>query len=199
ITKNYKKGETIFWEGDPGDAFYFLYSGKVKTLKLFPTGQEIIICTLGPGDVFAEVTLLKKDQTYPVTAVALENSEVGFIRNKDLEELLRENPDLALELIRQLNNKLIDAHHRISSMSVTDVFTRTITIIKKLSDSFGRETDKGIEVGLKLSRQDMANLVGTTRETISRVLSKLKNQGIIELNKQQIIIKDMDALEDFLG
>ncbi|MBZ4687887.1 MAG: family transcriptional regulator, cyclic receptor protein [Clostridia bacterium] len=198
VTQTYKKGETIFWEGDPGEAFYFLYSGKVKASKLFPTGQEIIICTLGPGDVFAEVTLLKKDQPYPVTATALEKSEVGFIKNKDLENLLKENSGLALELIRQLNNKLIEAHHRIRNMGVTDVFTRTVTILKKLSESFGKETGEGIKIELRLSRQDMANLVGTTRETISRVVSKLKNQEIIDVKGQAIIIKDMEALEEYL-
>ena len=199
ITKTYDKGDVIFTEGSPGEAFYFLHSGRAKASKLFPGGQEIIICTLGPGDIFAEVTLLKKEQNYPVTATALVKSEVGFINNRDLEDLLKNNPSMALELIRQQNEKLLEAHYRIRNMGFTDVSARTVSILKKLSENFGKETEEGIVINFTLSRQDLASIVGTTRETVSRVISSLKNQGIIEIKEKRIIIKDMDEMEEFIN
>lgn len=197
-TRTYEKGEIIFSEGSPGEAFYFLYSGRVKASKLFPGGQEIIICTLGTGDIFAEVTLLKKDQPYPVTATALAKSEVGFIFNKDLEELLKNNSNMALELIRLQNEKLLEAHYRIRNMGYTDVSARVISILKTMSDNFGKKTEEGIVINFELSRQDLANIAGTTRETVSRIISGLKNQGIIGFQGKRIIIKSIEEMDNFL-
>lgn len=197
-TRTYEKGEIIFSEGSPGEAFYFLHSGRVKASKLFPGGQEIIICTLGPGDVFAEVTLLKKNQPYPVTATALVKSEVGFVFNKDLEELLKNNSNLALELIRLQNEKLLEAHYRIRNMGYTDVTARVISILKTMSANFGRETEEGVVINFELSRQDLANIAGTTRETVSRIISGLKNQNIIVFQGKRIVIKDMVEMDNFL-
>ena len=193
----YSKGKTIFFEGDPGIAFYFIKKGKIKISKLSEMGKEIIVHILGPGDIFAEVTLFQKNSRYPATAEVIEDAIVGMIRNEDLEKLVLNNPAMALELIRALTGKIMLIQERIRHLGSNDAVDRTIQVLLTLANGHGRKTPKGIELCVNISRQDLAAFVGTTRETISRILGRLANSGAIDISGKNIVITDMEALQNW--
>jgi len=111
IEKNLRKGTIIFMEGDKGEAFYFVKSGKVKVSKTTPDGRELIFTILTDGDVFAEVTLFN-DVTYPAAAEVIEDSCIGMIRNEDLENLIKKNADIALHVIKVFSKKLYSSQQK---------------------------------------------------------------------------------------
>lgn len=196
--KTFPKGKIIFWEGDPGTAFYFIKSGKVKISKLSETGRETIIHILGSGDIFAEVTVFRKNAIYPATAEVIEDAVIGMMDNKKLESLVLKNPQLALELIRALNNKILSIQERISQLGANDAVERTIRVLLALAQGHGHKTRAGIELCLNITRQDLASFVGTTRETISRILSKLSQAGVVDISGRNIIITDIEGLENWV-
>jgi CRP/FNR family cyclic AMP-dependent transcriptional regulator len=196
--KSFQKNTTIFFEGDPGSALYFIKSGKVKISKLSETGREIIFHILGPGDIFAEVTLFQKNAVYPATAEVIEDGLIGMIRNKNLEMLVLENPQMALELIRALTNKIMSIQERIKHLGANDAVERTVQVLLALSDGHGIKTKQGIKLCVNMTRQDLAALVGTTRETISRILSKLNQAEVIDISGKNIIITDYEGLKSWV-
>lgn len=197
IIKKYAKSDIIFFEGDPGEAIHFVKSGKVKIFKTSEGGKEIIINILSPGDIFAEVTLFQRNIPYPASVEVIEEGEIGSIRNRDLERLISENPQLAVELLRAMAKKLKEVQQRVRELGSNDAIERTIRVLSALAKNHGSKTKDGIVLCKNITRQDMANLVGTTRETMSRILSKFSKEGLVEIKGRTIVIKDADALEEY--
>jgi CRP/FNR family transcriptional regulator len=196
IMRNYTKGRIIFMEGEPGEAFYYIKSGLVKISKVSSDGREHILHILNEGHVFAEVTLFN-NTSYPATAEVLEEAQIGMIKNSDLQKLIIENPEISLELIKYLNHRLIEAQNKVRNLALYDTFGRTAQALVKLSEDHGKKTTAGIELDLGISRQELANIVGTTRETVIRVLAAFKKEKSIELDKSNIIIKDIDKVKQW--
>lgn len=188
----YKKGKIIFVEGEPGYAFYFVISGKVKVYKTSDDGKEHIIHIFGEGHVFGEVTICSRTE-YPATAEVLENSRVGMIRIEELEELIKEDSALALELIKVLCRRLLMASMEIRNLAFKDAFQRTAIALLKLSQTHGVKTLKGIVLKIDITRQELADVAGTTRESATRALAKLKKDKIIDIG-DNIVIIDIDGL-----
>ncbi|SHM17416.1 CRP/FNR family transcriptional regulator, anaerobic regulatory protein [Caldanaerovirga acetigignens] len=188
-TKNYKKGTVIFFEGDPGEAVFFVKSGKVKVYKGDDEGREFILHIFDEGDVFAEAVLLGGG-TYPATAEAVEDSVVGFIKNEDLESFIKKSPDLAIKIIRIMAARLRDSQEKIKDLALKDTYDRTACMLHKISLDYGQRTSRGIEIDLPVTRQELAALVGTSRETVTRILSQMKKNGIIDIDRQKIIVLD---------
>lgn len=197
ITKFYRKGVVIFFEGDNGDGFYYVKTGKVKIIKTTDDGREHIIKILGSGDLFAEV-LLFNNQAYPATAVAVEDSVVGVIKNSDLERLVLSNNQLALELIKALSQRLIYAQQKIKNLALNDVMARTAEVLLRLGREQGKHNGRQVEIMLDLSRQDFASLVGTTRETVTRTLTVLKKDKIIDFSGHRVILLQPDRLRQLI-
>jgi CRP/FNR family transcriptional regulator len=196
IMRNYTKGRIIFMEGEPGEAFYYIKSGLVKISKISSDGREHILHILNEGHVFAEVTLFN-NTSYPATAEVLEEAQIGMIKNSDLQKLIVENPEISLELIKYLNHRLIEAQNKVRNLALYDTFGRTAQALVKLAEDHGKKTAAGVELDLGISRQELANIVGTTRETVIRVLAAFKKEKSIELDKSNIIIKDIDKVKQW--
>lgn len=194
ILRNFTKGKIIFVEGEPGEAFYYIKSGLVKISKDSSDGREHILHILNEGHVFAEVTLFN-NTSYPATAEVLEEAQIGIIKNNDLEKLIVENPEISLELIKYLNHRLVEAQNKVRNLALYDTFGRTAQALVKLADDYGKKTSEGIELDLNISRQELANIVGTTRETVIRVLAAFKKEKSIELDKSNIKIKDIEKVK----
>lgn len=191
VVKTYKKGSVIFHEYDKGDAFFFVKSGKVKIFKTSLDGRDITLNILEEGSIFAEVTLFN-DINYPATAMVLEESQIGMILNKDIEKLILKNTSLALQIIKLLNKRLYKSQSTIKDMAFSDTFVRVTNVLIDLSSSHGIVTNNGIEINMNITRQDIADMVGTTRETVSRIIADLKRDGLIETNSKKIIIIDIE-------
>jgi CRP/FNR family cyclic AMP-dependent transcriptional regulator len=189
----YRKGVVVFFEGDNGEGFYYIKTGKIKILKMTDDGREHIIKILGPGDLFAEVLLFNSRQ-YPATAVAAEDSTVGIIKNADLEKLVLANNLLALELIKALSQRLLYAQQKIKNLALNDVMARTAEVLLRLGNEQGRSNAGRIEIMLDLSRQDLASLVGTTRETVTRTLTAMRKDGLIDFAGNRVVLIKPDQL-----
>ncbi len=197
VEKTYRRGTVIFFEGDPGEGFHYVRSGRVKIVKAVADGREHIIKLLNPGDLFAEV-LLFSSQPYPATAVAAEDARVGVIRNADLEQLVLGNNTFALQLIKALSQRLLYAQQKIKNLALGDVSARTAETLLRLGREHGRPADNGaVVIKIGLSRQELANLVGTTRETVTRTLSALKKDKIIDFAGDSITILKPEKLKSY--
>lgn len=198
IERRYRKNMVVFMEGDPGEAFYYIKSGKVRVFRTYEDGKEHILNIFGQGDVFGEATLFS-NIPYPASAIVYDDAEIGLIKNADLEKLIKSNSELALKLIKILNRKLLFSQQTVRDLAFNDVFARTASQILKLAEAHGRKTDRGMEVAIQLSRQELADMVGTTRETVSRVMSRFKKEKSITEEKDKILILDNDKLKSWIG
>ncbi|KXG74331.1 Crp/Fnr family transcriptional regulator [Thermotalea metallivorans] len=194
VEKKYRKGTIIFMEGDPGEAIFFIKSGKVKISKTSSDGRELILNIYGSGDVFAEVTIFN-DVKYPATAEVVEDAVIGVVMNRELEELVKGDADLALQIIKILNKRLYMAQMKLKQMALSDTYVRTAQMIIKLAQEHGVEKNSVIELKLELSRQELANMIGTARETVSRALSQFKKEGSIDISGKKIIVKNIKKLK----
>lgn len=196
IERKYKKNETIFVEGEPGEGFYYVKSGKVKIIKLSMDGREHIINILGPSEVFAEVLLFNKGP-YPATAIAVEESCVGIIRNSELEAVIINHPRVAMNIIQVMSKKLLFIQKKVKSLAFSDSYAKIAQTVENLAVSHGKETCHGLEIDSGITRQDIANLAGTTRETVSRVFSVMKKDKVLEGDERRIIVLDLNGLRRY--
>jgi len=196
IERGYKKNMMVFMEGEPGDAFYYVKSGKVKIYRSYEDGREHIVHILGEGDVFGEATLFS-GIAYPASASVYEDSVIGVIKNSDLEKLISQSPGLSLKIIKLLASKLVQAQRKIRDLTFNDVFSRTAAQLLKLADDHGKQTDEGIKINIPLSRQELADMAGTTRETVSRVLSKFRKEKFITEQDDRIVILNSEKLRSW--
>ncbi len=192
--REYKKGDIIIHEGDIGEAFFFVKTGKVKIFKTSFDGRDITLNILGEGSIFAEVTLFN-DIDYPATVEVLEDSEIGAILNGDIENLILQNNELALQIIKILNKRLFRSQTAVKDMAFSDTYIRITKTLIDLCKRHGIETKNGIEIDTSITRQDIANMVGTSRETVSRVMSALKKDGLVLTYSKKILIIDINKLQ----
>ena len=185
------RGQVIFSEGDPGSGFYVVAEGLVKIYKLSPDGKEQILHIFGPGEPFAEVAVFS-GISFPAHAMALEKSRLLFIPRIAFVELLKENPLLGMNLLAALSLRLKKFAHMIEDLSLKEVPSRLAAHILFLSG----EQDGTEKVQLSISRTQLASLLGTIPETLSRIFSRMVKQGYIETSGSEIAICDRQALED---
>ena len=194
--QRFGKNETVFVEGEPGEGFHYIKSGNIKIVKQTADGREHILNILGPGEVFAEV-LLFNDAPYPATAMTVEESVIGVIGNRKLEALLVQHPQIAVHLIRVMSKKLLFIQTKVKSFALADSLAKVAQTVENLARRYGKKTARGIEVSVDINRQDVANLAGTTRETLSRMFGLMKKDGVIGDDERRIIVLDMDGLKRY--
>jgi CRP/FNR family transcriptional regulator len=195
ITKSYKKGEIIFFEGDLGESLYLVKSGKVKLIKMVESGEEQIINIVKAGDIFAEVVLFD-DGNYPATAITMEDTEVGIINGKDIEKLMYRIPEIALKILKVMSKRLRRAQQRIRNLGLKDTTSRTASALVYLAQEHGIGDETKVEINLSLTQQELASLIGTSRETVSRTLNRFKDDGLVSVSRQKIIIRDLAGLKE---
>lgn len=201
ITKErqYKKGSAVIVEGENSENVFIIKVGKVKIFKTSNDGREIILDIKGKSKIFAEVTLFEGGKN-PATVVAMEDCIILSIANSDIEEIIRDNPDMALNIIKVLNRRLKDAQSRIKNMALNDTYVRTAQALLKLIERYGIDTEEGsTELSFTLTREELAGLAGTSRETVSRALSQFSKENSIKIIGRKIIIIDKNKLKMWLG
>lgn len=194
--KVYKKGEVLFGEGSHLDSLFIINNGQVKAYKYSLEGKEQILYIFSEGDFFGEKNLLR-DQEAPYYTEALELTRACKISKKDFRNLLNEYPEIGLKIIEALSERIEGLENTIQNMGTKSTETRMNLALLEFARKFGKETKKGVLVELPLSREGIANYIGVTRETVSRKLSLLQDEGVIEIiGNKKILILDMDILED---
>lgn len=185
----FKKGALIFNEGEPGNGFYIVETGKVKIFKLSFEGKEHILHIYGQGKAFGEVPVFEGNN-FPASAMAMATSEIIFIPRDKFVTLIAETPGLAMNMLGMLSMRLREFTIQIENLSLKEVPARLASYILTLS----KEHDKTEKVVLPISKAQLANLIGTTPETVSRVLKKMTNASLIGVDGRTITIHDYDSL-----
>jgi len=191
--KKYKKGERLFDEGEKAHSVYIIAGGKVKVVKEFPSGKNAILGIFGVGGLVAEIAVIDK-LPYPATAIALDDCVVGDLPAEIFIDFLRSNPDALLEMVAGLGAKLRDLADNMGSMAVESVEKRLARFLLKFGDEIGKETDEGLSFTLPVTRQDIAELIGTSFEVVERGLKKMKVSKLIKVEGKKIVIKDIEGL-----
>jgi CRP/FNR family transcriptional regulator len=191
--ERYRQNEYLFYEGDSAQGLFIVEEGQVKIIKHSPRGKDMILHLLGPGEMFGEVAAFDGGPS-PASAQAFEDATVFHLPQRDFLRLLHEYPSVALRVIEDLGHKLRDAHDLIRALTADTVEKRIATVLLKLAEKLGRSEERGIRLKIQLSRQDLADMAGTTIETAIRVLSKFSKDQLLMKEGKDIIILDRGAL-----
>jgi CRP-like cAMP-binding protein len=191
----FRKKEEIFSEGDQPEWFYIVASGKIKITKLSHEGKEIILELISPTDIFGGVAVLR-NFPYPANAVAMEDTEVIKISRKNLMRLVDRFPNLMYCIALQLGDRMKSSYDSLKNIALERVEARIAALLLKLAGKVGTETKEGLVIDMRLTKQDVADMVGTTVETSIRTFSKFKKQGLLADKAGKILIKDRDGLEE---
>ncbi|OFW56291.1 MAG: hypothetical protein A2V52_05035 [Actinobacteria bacterium RBG_19FT_COMBO_54_7] len=192
------KGDYIFLECDSPHNLYIVSSGEVKLLKQTEDGRETIVEMAYEGEIFGEEAIFD-GQPYPMTAQALSEVELLSISRSDFFSFLRDNPDLALEIITELAARLREAQNTIRALAMERVEWRIARILLMLSRKAGVVQEDGVSIDLALTRQDIADMAATTVETTIRVLSNFKKLGLVDTEKGKIILRDKNQLDNMVS
>lgn len=191
VHRSYKRGQTIFSEGDEGTGFYVVISGRVKIFKLSPEGKEQILHVFGPGEPFGEVPMFA-GQRFPAYAEALDPSRVLFFPRDAFVGLIKKDPTLALNMLAILSRRLRRFTLLIEDLSLKEVPGRLAAYLLYVSDQRGGSNDLQLEV----AKGQVASLLGTIPETLSRVLTKMVRQKLIQSDGRRLRILDRQGLEE---
>lgn len=184
----YRNNETIFSEGDPSDKFYIVAEGSVKILKHTAMGKDIILEIMSPGDIFGGVAVLDR-KPFPASAQAMESTTVIWIRRQNLLTVMEEYPALKLEIVRYFSDKLRDAHEMLKNIATERVEKRVASLLLRLSEKVGVESRGFRKIDFPLTRQEIAEMVGTTVETCIRTMSKFQKRGLVKSSNGRISVK----------
>jgi CRP/FNR family transcriptional regulator, dissimilatory nitrate respiration regulator len=192
VDRFYGRGETIFLEGDPGEGFYIVAAGKVKIFKVSLEGKEQILHIYGPGNPFGEVPVFSGDN-FPANAIALTKSHLFYFSRSAFIDLITANPSLSMNMLAVLSMRLREFTLQIENLSLKEVPGRLASYLLYLAEE--QAPKAGAPVKLPISKGQLASLLGTIPETLSRILAKLSAQEMIRVNGNEIIIIDGELLE----
>jgi len=193
--KSYAKGDRIFGEGDPSEFFSVVVSGRVKIVKMTPAGKDVILEIFGTGDPFGSVAAYE-GRPFPASAIALEETVCLMTPRGSFFALLEEHPSLVKGLLLGLTQRLVELTNRLTELSGGRVESRIARLFLKLGDSMGRPAPGGITIPMALSRQELADLTGTTIETCIRIMSRWGKDDIVRTEKDGFVLVDRNALEE---
>jgi len=194
-TRRYAKDDVIFHADESGDVFCVIREGKVKITMISPEGKEIILSMMGPGDFFGEMALLD-DAPRSATVVALEPLEVLTIYRNDFLEILKDNFSITRKVLSELSRRVRRMSMRIESLATMDVYGRLARFFLDLAQQQGKVTDNGYVSVTRPTHQAIANMIGTSRETVSRLMHDLMRQNLL-LAEGKTVYLSKDALDQF--
>jgi CRP-like cAMP-binding protein len=188
------RDDALYDEDEPARGLFLIVRGVIKLVRELGTGREIIIELVGPGEVIGEAALAD-DGRHDTRAVCLHPVAVVSIPREEVHAFIRQNPEAARNVIALLHRSLLGAHRRVEDLAVFGVRQRIARLLLRLADWTGREQSGRIHVPLALSRQELADLVGTTMETTIRVMTSLRQGGLVEPARRGVVLRDRAALE----
>lgn len=192
--RSFPRGETIFSHGDPSDCLYTVARGRVKIFKVTPAGKDIILEIFGPGDPLGALAVYE-ERPYPASAVAVEDAVCLETPRAVFFELLERHPTLVRGLLAALNLRLVELTNRLAELTGGRVEPRFSRLFLKLADEIGRPVDAGTFIPMALSRQELADLTGTTIETAIRIMSRWGKDGVVLTEKDGFVVADRATLE----
>jgi CRP/FNR family cyclic AMP-dependent transcriptional regulator len=193
--RRYAKDDVVFHADETGDIFCLIKEGQVKITMISPEGKEIILSMLGPGDFFGEMALLD-DEPRSATVIAMEPLELVTIWRAEFLQILQENFSIAKKLLATLSRRLRTASNRIESLATMDVYGRLARFFLDLAREHGKVLDNGYVAVTRPTHQSIANMIGTSRETVSRLIHDLMRQNLLMSEGKTIYLRKT-ALDQF--
>ena len=191
--RTYPKNSVILFEDDPGDALYVVGQGQVKVVLIGEDGREVILSVLGHGEFFGEMALID-DEPRSAHVIAMEDSTLIVIRREDFQGILRQSPGIALALLRELSRRLRRVDEKVGSLVLLDVNGRVAQLLLELADEEGGE-----RITRRLTHHTIAQMIGSSRETVSRTMRDFVDKGLIDVSRKDIVIRDRGALAAAAG
>lgn len=191
IVKKFTKGYLIVNQDDPGDTLYIVISGHVKVSLLNEDGKEIVLSLMKEGDFFGELSLLD-DEPRSASIIAIEDAVLFLVTRRQFYQLIASHPVILRKVIKEICTRLRRADEKIKSLAFFDVYERTIRVLQQLARDHGIKTKNGIEVLHAPTHQELSTMVGTSRETITRIIKVLKKDRSLVLYKgRKVVLRDI--------
>ncbi len=194
IEHAYDKNEYIFFEGDRSHAVFIIISGRIKLVKHSAAGKNIIIRMAAVGEMFGESAIFDR-LPYPSSAQAMEKTRALCIKRSNFYIMMMKNPDIAIKLIGELGLRLRESYDLIQNLAAQNVEKRIASLLVKFAQKISEHTDHEIKFAFDLTRQDIADMTGTTVETAIRTMSRFKKQGLVTTEGRRLIIHDFERLQ----
>jgi CRP/FNR family cyclic AMP-dependent transcriptional regulator len=189
--KSAPRSTTIMAGGDPTDSLYIVLSGRLKVMMSDSEGKEVILAILGPGEIFGEMGLID-DEPRSATVISIEPCELLSITKRDFKKCLQENFEMTMAVMRGLVKRLREADRKIGSLALLDVYGRVARLLLDMAENVDGEK----VVTKRLPKQDIAKMIGASREMVSRVMKDLQTGGYIEMRGSQIVLRDTIMLPE---
>jgi len=186
--RRYPKDTVVFFENEEGDFFFMILEGRIKVTILGDDGREIILSVLSAGDFFGEMALLDNEPR-SATAIAIEESELLSLHRTDFQNVISDNRGIMSALIRILTARLRRANHQISTLALLDVYGRVARVMLDMAREEGKRLKDGRIAFRRATHQEIANRIGTTRETVTRMLKDLERHGLIRVEGKEIVLQ----------
>jgi CRP/FNR family transcriptional regulator, cyclic AMP receptor protein len=194
VPRNFSSGQIVFNEGDPCSGLYVVASGHVRIFKTSTNGREQVLSIDGPGSSVAELPVFDGGN-YPASVAAVDEATLLFVSKKDFQELCLTHPQVSLKVLRVVGARLRRLVGIIEELSFTTVRHRLAAFLIRLANREGMRMGSGIAVTLPDNNQEIASQIGTVRELVSRNLSRLQAEGLIEIDGRKLTIRDLKAME----
>lgn len=191
----FKKGDDILRQGEPGRSLYLLLGGRVKMQRVLPNGRSLVLSLFHPGDLFGAVAALG-GQACDASVVALDTTSCLEIERDELYGLFRRSPELVGEILPALTRKLVECKNCIVELSCYRVEMRFAQLLLKFADSVGRQEPGGTLIPIPLSRQELADMTGTTIESCIRIMSRWAKEQVVETRRDGFLVRDRASLEE---
>lgn len=189
--QHFKKGQLLADERECADSLYIIHSGKVKLVKLTVHGKEQILHLLASGDFFGERNLFATTEGNNFSAYAMEDTKICLLSKKDFDEMMIANPEISIKLLKTIMERLSHTEELAKILATKDPEVRIAHLLDEFCAKFGTITEKGVLIDLPITREEISNYVGLTRETISRKLSKFADMNFLTLiGNKQILVKN---------
>ncbi|MFC3040595.1 Crp/Fnr family transcriptional regulator [Virgibacillus xinjiangensis] len=194
----YRRGTHIFMHGDPLTNVYFIYQGKIKIYKTDLHGKEQIVNVLEAGDMFPHLGFFRKGD-YPAHAQVIEDAVLLYIPIESFENFLLTHPETSVKLLRVLGDRIVDLQSRLEEQILHNTYEQIILLLLRLAKNNGTELDGGdVKITTQFTNRELANMIGSSRETVSRTLTQLKKKNLLSTDKSGYFLIDTEALEDEL-
>jgi CRP/FNR family cyclic AMP-dependent transcriptional regulator len=192
--KNYRKGEFIYFSDDPANSIYLVTEGKVKLLYYTEEGDEVVKSVLARGEVFGELALLGEDTRQDCAQVVTDKTTVCRLTLDQMQQLMKDDVSFALKIFKLIGVRINKLERKIDSLVFKDVRTRIIEFIREYVTEKGESNGPEYKADHTLTHKDIANLVGTTRQTVTTLLNELRNEGKIDFSRRTIYVADINSL-----
>jgi CRP/FNR family transcriptional regulator, cyclic AMP receptor protein len=190
VIKKFTRGDVIVYQDDPGDTFYIVVSGRVKVTLLNEDGKEIVLSILKGGDFFGELSLLD-DEPRSANVIIVEDTSLFSLTRTQFYQLISARPDILRKVLKEICTRLRDADEKIGSLAFLDVYGRTIRILQQMAHDQGIKTRNGIEILNAPTHQELSNMVGASREAITRIIKILKeNRNLVSYKGRRLILRE---------